>query len=88
MFSLNLSLSLIDGDGRLDVELELINFLIVKFSDSVAGAFWAVCLIVSLIVADEGEWLLEAVLSFLLLDDAADNLTEHSEVLQEVSLGP
>ena len=84
----NLSLTLESGEGRLNVELEFIELLIVKIVDSLLSALRAVIFVVLAIIADESEGLLNVVLVNLLHHGDGLDLTVSLEDLDELLLVP
>lgn len=84
----DLGVALFAGDGRLHVDLGIVELLFVEVLDGFIGASGTVGAVTVLVVADEGEWLLKAILALLGHLDEGLDLTVLAEDFLEVGLGP
>lgn len=88
LFTENLSLTLRAWESWLNIKLEAIDLLIVEVIDSSLSALWTVVAVVSVVEADESEWLRCAILiNFLHYCDRLD-VTELREELFKILLLP
>jgi hypothetical protein len=84
LLALNLSLTLVGRDGRLDVELVTVDLLVVKVLDSPDGGITTVSRIALFFKADESKWSLDSVLlAQLAHGDTTLDLTVLREDLSE-----